>query len=396
MTSKGSAAGPLFFKASVVIGAALAIGAIAIRNAAVNSLAGRDPNRAARLWSSHPDVQIGLAMVAIGKSAATGGDVSNLVFDRLRQASIAAPLAAEPFVVAGIRNELAGNRGDAERAFLAARQRDPRSLPARYFLSLHYLRANDMRGLSEVADLARFAPEGVRSIAPFLAQFAKQREARAPMRAIFERNPSVREAVLNALAAQPANADLVLELGGAQRGAEAPWLATLIRSLVEAGDYRRARAIWAAVAGADPAASSGLYDPGFRDKRAPPPFNWELTSSVLGIAERRDGRLYVMHNGEREGVLARQLALLAPGTYRFDAPASGDIADSGLVWVARCVNAAAGQNLSSTPVSAGVFDVEVPADCPAVWIELSGRSSDIGRQSEALIGPLRLAGGARR
>jgi hypothetical protein len=33
---------------------------------------------------------------------------------------------------------------------------------------------------------------------------------------------------------------------------------------------------------------------------------------------------------------------------------------------------------------------EVPANCPAQWLELSGRSGDIAQQSEATIAALRL------
>ena len=247
-----------------------------------------------------------------------------------------------------------------------------------------------MRGVREVAGLARFAPEGVASITPYLAQFAKQAGARAPMRAMFQTEPYVRTAVLSTRAGDPANAALVVELGGIRPGADAPWLAILVRSLVEAGDYRQARAIWARAAGIDPALPPGLFDPDFRDGRALPPFNWELTASSVGLAERRSGRLYVIHYGEQDGVLVRQLVLLAPATYRLVAPASGDVAGLGLNWVARCANAKAGETLASTPVRAGAIQFAVPADCPATWIELAGRSSDIGRQSEAVVGPARL------
>ena len=45
------------------------------------------------------------------------------------------PLAPEPFLVRGVQAELAGNSQLAAQAFAAAEWRDPRSLPARYFLA---------------------------------------------------------------------------------------------------------------------------------------------------------------------------------------------------------------------------------------------------------------------
>lgn len=390
MSSKARAAGPFYLKAAAIVLATLAAGVVSVRNAAVGAMAARSPDRAQQIWAGHPDVVIPLAMVAIGKTAATGSDIGEDVFASLGRASIRAPLAPEPFVVAGIRNDLAGKGAEAERAFLAARQRDPRSLPARYFLALHYLRGNDMRGLREIASLTRFAPEGLAAITPYLAQFAKQPGARAPMGAMFKDEPYVRSAVLTTLAADPANAALVLDLGGVGRGADAPWLGSLVHSLIDAGDYRQARAVWAQASGIDLAMSSGLFDPDFRDGRALPPFNWALTSSSVGLAERRSGRLYVIYYGEQDGPLARQLVLLPPGNYRFAAPATGDLTGTGLGWVVRCANAKPDQHLGSALLRAGALQFAVPADCPAVWIELTGRSSDIGRRNEATVGPARL------
>ena len=49
----------------------------------------------------------------------------------------------------------------------------------------------------------------------------------------------------------------------------------------------------------------------------PPPFNWALTTSGVGLAERQPGgRLHAIFYGNVDGVLASQLVAMPAGTYR--------------------------------------------------------------------------------
>jgi len=375
----------------LAIPVALIVAAVAVRNAAVHALADSDPAAASAFWAGHPDVQTGQAMIAIGKAAASGAPVPQEVFARLGEVAGKAPLAPESFVVAGIRADIEGDEQTAELAFLAARARDPRSIPARYFLAQHYLRANDVRGLQQVADLTRLSPGGADSIAPYLAEFAKQQAAQAPMRRIFADNPELRNAVLTTLASNAANAPLVLRLGGIGQAEDKPWIATLLRSLVDAGEFSQAKLVWVRAAGLPPTAGLGLYDSNFDEPKAPPPFNWELVSSSTGLAERSNHRLHVIYYGERDGILARQLIVLGPGLYRLVAPASSGANDDRLWWSVRCAKGTTGEPLSAASVKHGQLDFAVGGDCPAVWLELSARSSDIGGNSDVNIGPAKLA-----
>ena len=50
-----------------------------------------------------------------------------------------------------------------------------------------------------------------------------------------------------------------------------------------------------------------MYDGGFTDSKSHGPFNWTLTSSTIGLAEREPGgRLHVIYYGQEEGVLASE------------------------------------------------------------------------------------------
>jgi hypothetical protein len=370
----------------------LIVAALAIRNAVVNAIATTDPAKAALAWRDHPDVTIGKAMVAIATSAGSGGKVPQSVFGDLGQAAIMAPLSPEPFIVAGIRDDLSGKRREAERALLAAKLRDPRSVPARFFLAQHYLRENNLRGLDEVADITRLSPTAAGAIAPYLAAFAKQPAAHAPLRRILSANPALRSAVLGTLAGDSANAPLVVRLGGLEAGADTPWVASLLHTLIGSGEVRMARSLWAQAAGVETAKIDGLYDGNFSSPKAPPPFNWDLTSSALGLAERRDGRLHVIYYGERDGALARQLVVLGPGSYRLTIPSQGNDRANNLSWSARCVGDTSSEGLASAPAARGLLDFTVPEQCAAVWIELVAHASDMGSQTEMAIGPARLTG----
>ena len=374
---------------------ALAVAVVVVRSAVVQALAERDPDTATAIWSGHPQAAIALASRDIAKASGSGKPVGEGAFAALAGAATRAPLEPQPFIVRGIRLELAGREPDAERAFRAARWREPRSLPARYFLATSLLRQGKIEGLREVAALARLSPDGVVAATPYLAAFARQKGALGPMRALFRTEPRIREAVLMSLAHDPANFDQVMQLGGNAVAADAPWLARMIRTLVENRQYDRARALWARTAGIDPSATLGLlFDPNFSDSASLAPFNWELASSTLGLAERRSGRLQAIYYGQEDGALARQLLVLKPGQYRFEAPAKGGAEGgegSSLLWTVRCADAQDSAALASAPAAAKGLTFAVPDSCPAQWLELVGRSSDTGREIEMVIGPVALS-----
>ena len=380
----------------IAIVVALLVAVQVIRNAAVFGWADESPESAARLWPAHPKAEISSAMVQIGRAARLGKPAPPTVFTTLSDAARKAPLAPEPFLVRGVEAQLAGNQALALRAFDAAERRDPRSLPAHFFLADALFRSGDSRrGLQEVGILARLAPNGLASVGPYIAAYARDPRNWPQLRALFRSNREMETASLMALAADASNADAVMALADPdRRGPEAVWLAPLLNSLVAAHQYAKAKAIWTNVSRVRRAAASLVYDAAFSDPRPPAPFNWSLVSSTVGLAERQPGGgLHVIFYGHDDGVLARQLLLLAPGRYRVTMAASGVAADDrALNWSIRC-------DTSQRPFSAAPVDVAasrgwtftVPAACEAQWLELSGVSSDMPQQSEVSIRKFALA-----
>ena len=379
----------------LVIVLALLVATQVIRNSAVAALVDRNPDAAARVWPGHPAAEISLGMTAIGRAARQQQPVPPSIFAMMDDAARKAPLAPEPFLVRGVQAQLSGNIPLAIDAFAAAEHRDPRSLPAHYFLADALFRWGDSRrGLSEIGILARLAPGGVASVAPYVATYAKDRGTWPQLRELFASEPELEETALAALAADASNADTVLALADRRHpDANASWLPTLLNSLVATRQYQRAREIWGSVAQVQ-GAGSRLYDGDFVEAKAPGPFNWVLMSSTVGLAERVPrGGLHVIFYGRDDGLLARQLLVLPPGTYRLSMAVAGSAADThALTWSLRCDGAQA--PLSAIPLDiAGsrAWSFSIPSGCGAEWLELSGVSTDVAHQSEATIRNLKLS-----
>lgn len=379
----------------IVLAAALLIALQVVRNAAVNSAAALQPAAAAKLWPGHPAVEISLGLTEIGTAAREHRQIDPRTFAMIHDAAVKSPLAPEPFLVRGVQAQMAGDAAAAFAAFSAAQKRDPRSLPAAYFLADYHLRLGQvLEGLQQTALLARLAPRGVGSVTPFLAAYARQQSNWPQLRALFRSQPALEDGVLFALAADAANADAVLALASPQsRRADSSWVRALLSSLVTAGDYGRAYRVWASVSGPAAASDVLIRDADFSNAVAPPPFNWALTSSVVGLAERQpDKRLHLIFYGNQDGVLAKQLLLLPAGAYRMQLQLSGGGSHpEALRWTIRC-------DKSNEPLAtAGVDQVaragwtfNVPGDCAAQWLELSGRSGDVAQQSDVTISGLSL------
>jgi hypothetical protein len=384
----------LILRRLIVVAAALLLAVQVVRSAAVDALATLQPDSAARVWAGHPAVQISRGLATIGRASGERKPIPKSIFAMMDAAAAKAPLAPEPFLVRGVRAQVGGDMEAARRAFVAAQWRDPRSMPAAYFLAADYLRTGKtLEGLQQTVVLARLSPGGAGAAAPFIAAYAKDQSNWPLMRELFRTQAWLESGVLSALAQDARNTDAILALADAEhRKPGSDWLRPLLSSLVASGDYARARAIWSSIGGGR-AGDSLIFDSGFSEPDPPPPFNWSLASSTVGLAERQPGgRLHVIFYGNEDGVLAGQLLLLAPGSYRLTMQVVGSpLHEESLRWSIRC-------DKQDRPIALASIDqvarngrsFQIPADCPAQRLELSGRSGDIAQQSEATITGLNL------
>jgi hypothetical protein len=373
----------------LVLALALLLAAQVARNAAVAAFAEKSPAAAFSAWPAHPAAELALGMTEIGTAAHERKTVGPATFAIIDDAAGKAPLAPEPFLVRGVQAELAGNSKLAEQAFAAAEWRDPRSLPARYFLADIYYRLGDpRRTLEQIGALARLTPNGSQTIAPYLAAYAKNRSAWPYLRELFRANPGLGDASLTALARDPAYADAVLALADGRHTEGSDWPPALINSLISVGQHAKARAVWAATSHLRLPSNLTVYDAAFVDSKSRPPFNWSLISSTVGLAEREPGgRLHVMFYGQEDGVLAQELILLAPGAYRMSLALSGDVSHAAAMhWSLRCDGSAKPFASAGLDSAARGWVFSVPAGCSAQWLELSGASADIAQQTDISIG----------
>jgi hypothetical protein len=309
-------------------------------------------------------------------------------------AAAKSPLSPEPYLVRGVQAQVDGDEDGAEKAFLAAQWRDPRSMPAAYFLANDYFRTGRaLQGLQQTVTLARLSPSGAQAAAPFVAAYAQDRANWPKMRALFQSQGWLEGGVLSALARDPRNTEAILALADAShRTPDSNWLPILLSSLITSGDYARARAIWSSIGGGH-APVDTLFDARFSAPEPPPPFNWSFASSTIGLAERQPGaRLHVIFYGNVDGVLASQLLLLPPGTYRMEMQLVGaPVHPEALQWSLRCDKSQdALASATADEVASRGWEVKVPAGCQAQRLELSGRSGDIAQQSDVTITGLAL------
>lgn len=365
-----------------------------VRAAFVQSDAAKDPSRAARIWPGHPAVILESGLADVGTMAAASRPVDQALVRRLLAASAKAPLAPEPFLVRGVEAQLAGNGQLALQAFLAARARNPRTVAARYFLADHYLKSGQTGpGLAEISVLARLVPQSLPNMAPFLAEYARSPGAAPQVKAVLQTHPQLEPVLLNTLAADAANADLIMTLWSGRGGDEArTWQGRLLSQLVESGRFDMARNSWSRFTGIAPQ-PGGLFDPDFKSQ-ALPPFGWTLASGPAGVAESEGtGRLHILFYGRDDLVLASQTLTLKPGRYRLSMNVDTNSPPSkSLEWAIGCLPAAnqiAVIALDRAGPISGSFSVP-QANCQAQRLELRGLAPEFPEQADVTISKLKL------
>jgi len=365
---------------------------VVVRNAAVAQFAEVRPERALAAWPSNPRAELWSGLTRIAAATRAGQPVDRETLALLADAARKDPLAAEPFLVRGIQARLIGDEALAGNAFRAAVRRDGHSVPAHYFLADHDLRTGDAaHGLAEISVLSRMVPNGIHSLAPFVASYAAGGGDAAQIRSLFRSNPPLADETLRVLATDAANSSLVLRLGPRHPAPQSLWPAQLIDTLIRAGDYTGAERVWSSTAGVHRPAGALIYDPAFDEPKAPAPFNWALTSSALGLAERQPGgSLHVLYYGQDDGVLASQLLVLKPGSYRLRMQVAGDPgAATALTWTVTCANGSTSLlKVALAPQVDAAFTV--PGNCPAQRLELHGSAPELPHTVDVTISRLSL------
>ncbi|MFM6933007.1 MAG: hypothetical protein ACKOUT_12280 [Novosphingobium sp.] len=323
-----------------------------------------------------------------------------------RQALAKAPLAYEPFmaVAAGGFREPGAVGSAADAGLLTeALRRNPRSREARYFLMRHALGTGDLSGaVGHIAVLNRLTSGVTEQLMPGLgAAIGSEKQVDEAVAALAP-HPELLEPFLKGFSAKPKPAALSSRL--VQRlprssFADPEVRRQAVRLLISAQAFAQARALWGAGVGA-----GGLvHSPDFSDRKAPPPFNWDLRANATGAAERDPaGGLAIEYFGRTPGPLVSQLLTLAPGTYqaRLDYRTLG-----GTPGALGLQMACAGKDLRifDQPMTGAagsgqalMVTFTVPPGCPGQLLAITGRAQESRDPQQALVQKLNVTSGAAK
>jgi hypothetical protein len=369
-----------------------------VRISVVNAEIDENVFIAARADPGHPRVRIELAMDDFFvRQGRVGNSNEQAAFDAANRA----PLAAEPFLLAGVNAIAKGGQAKGDALLTEARRRDPRFRVARLLLLNQYLiEGRTAEATAEMAALNHLISGAGDILYPWLAKMAADPTTSEALIPMLRREPQLQEGVLEQLVDTGASPDLIVRIasgGSALHDSSKPWQGKMLSRLVTAGDLDRALRLWRLMSGiADDGGAKGVYDGRFAGLAGPPPFNWELANGPIGAADRvRNTGLQVDFYGRQDGELASQLLMLRPGRYqlRFDAQGDAKGQASRLSWTISCQGSGAALlQLPVTGVTASsrlfAAPFTVPVGCPAQSLKLHGSSGDVASEQNLIVSDL--------
>lgn len=378
-------------RAAGVIGVAILVAALSIRDWTVRAPRSHPLAAVAEWWSSHPAVLTESLMIEAARAARDKRSLGSEQRLLLRSVVRRAPLEAKPFLLEGAVAQLAGDMQRATELYRAARLRDPRDPAARLLLADLELRQGMVeQGLGNLVAIARIEQETASPIVPAIAQYARSPGAAPRIRGVFVRNPILAERVLVELAADPRNASLIGSLAPPHKdGPPRPWDQRLIESTMASGDVAAARRLWLQASDLPDAPGKVPFNANFRNLSAKPPFNWELLSGPQGLAEfGAAGGMSVIHYGREPALLARQLLLLPPGRYTIRTLVRRSASTDRLQWRLQCID---GGEAQTAPVSETGGAFQAAPGCRAHWLELHAPASEGQSETRLILDRVELA-----
>jgi hypothetical protein len=264
--------------------------------------------------------------------------------------------------------------------------------------------ANRPRAATEAIRLMELLPERVEALSGVLVDLAKDRGARLAIRqgsmSPLSRS-TLMEAALKSTLPTSALVEMVPDSVIAPGAVQASGIRPLRLRMERDQDYAGLLKLWQrTLPSPAPEPPDGLYDGSFRGLPGGAPFNWSLSGTSNGSAERTDlsgapapTGLVVSQSGFTGGTYAEQLMLLRPGAYRLELDALSELDEGGIsqpihILIVCAVTGAGIGDLAVAPKPSWqhvVYRFAVPAgQCAAQKIRIAGKpqnESDSGRLS---------------
>lgn len=348
--------------------------------------ASADPERALGWRAEHP-----LALTRRAEQLAAAGQ-SAAAQALSRRALAQDPLAARAYRVLAEAAVASGDEAGARLLYRIVARHDPRDLSTRmWLLNDHLIQLDAVSAIADLDALLRAEPRLLPGLAATVIGLASHRETQPALLAVLERQPPWRPAALGMVVAQAADRDAVARLlaqlrlahGGIDPALDRAW----IERLISERQFAQAYLAWVAgLAASSDRPISNVFNGDFAVPPTHHGFDWRIDPIGGARAERLPAdppahglALRLAFDDQRVAFAhLRQLLLLAPGSYRFEALVKLDELrnERGLVWELAC--AEDGRVIASSPALAGTapwhdlaFDFAVPAtDCQAQWLRL--------------------------
>jgi hypothetical protein len=294
-----------------------------------------------------------------------------------------------------------GNDVKAKRLITYAESLSRRDLPTQLWLIEKNVAANKIDGALVHYDRALRTNVGARDILiPILSEAAKQPAVAAPLAKMLAKRPLWwTEFADKFIFASDAPEALALTMGAlrldAKKDGERNFLQQTMVSLVEGGAPAKAYSIYLSAVGNARPPSTFVRNGGFAEMPTLAPFDWLLLDEA-DLAATRDRRdegagdwsLFLTAQNGRNGIVARQLLMLPPGSYRLGAIGGDMPRDAASVPVVSLICAdKAATMLGRFRYTAGRANAAIDgaftvpsAKCPAVWLLVS-RSAPLDRES---------------
>jgi tetratricopeptide (TPR) repeat protein len=325
--------------------------------------------------------------------------VSPTMMAEAREALAAAPLAYEPFFIAGQAAEEAGRSAQALTLMTEARRRRPTFAATRLKVSLYYMQRERYAEALNELDVVMGRNEELRKhFIPALIKAAAYPQGREALATVLAGEPDWRAQFVEMAGAggmsSSAARDLYQRIAARKPSKDLALERQLIfQTQASSGDFEGARQTWLQGLPRDEQGRNALlFDGTFRGLKAPKPFSWTFTDTTQGRAEpAKDGNrtyLDVAYFGGSNAEVAEQVLALPPGRYTLHQQTRAEgmdaAATSRIYWRLNCLPG--GLSLTTLPlplvngerVSSATFNVPA-SGCPGQKLSLVAEPGEVAR-----------------
>jgi hypothetical protein len=274
----------------------------------------------------------------------------------------------------------------AARMFHFAGALSKRDLPTQLYLIEERVQQDDIVGALRQYDATlRTGGASHDLLLPILVGAIGSEGIVRPLAGLLNSMPPWRRAFMERLAAGAPDPNGLVQLIQLIHGSASPdekvQISTAMQAMINRRQYEPAMRVYRLLAAAD-ARGTPLVRNGRFDRPNPyPPLDWQLLSGVdVGAEQLQGGRLRIHAASGSGGLAARQLLLLAPGSYEIsaDAGAADDSRAARVAWTVQCTNDQGLKLLEQDlPALSGRIraraSFSVPAGCSGQWLQLNIR-----------------------